>query len=123
MPSTRKAMSIIAASICLVTISFAQEIKSDYDRNANFSQYKTFSFEKIQTQNQLWVDRIASAVSATLTAKGLSRVSVGGDISIVAVEMIKDQTLDTFYDNLVAGGGGDGVEGSERQPQRPTRMG
>jgi len=96
----------MVVAISLATISFAQEIRTDYDRNANFSRYKTFSFEKIQTQNQLWVDRIASAVSAALTAKGLSRVSLDGDISIVAVEMTKDQqTLDTFYDNFEGGWG------------------
>jgi len=27
----------------------AQEIKTDYDRNADFSRYKTYSFEKIET--------------------------------------------------------------------------
>ena len=112
MSSTRKAMSMIVMAISFATISFAREIKTDYDRNTNFSQYKTFSFEKIQTKNQLWVDRIASAVSAALAAKGLTQVSSGGDISIVAIEMTKDQqTVNTFYDNFGGGwrwGGGFG---------------
>lgn len=104
MSRTRKAMSMIAMAISLACISFAQEIKTDYDRNANFSQYKTFSFEKIQAKSPLWVDRISSAVSAALAAKGLIQISSGGDISIVALEMIRDQqTLNTFYDN--SGGG------------------
>lgn len=105
-------MSMIVLTISLATITFAQETRTDYDRNATFSQYKTFSFEKIQTRNQLLVDRIASAVSAALTAKGLTQVSSGGDISIVAIEMTKDQqTLNTFYDNYGGGwrwGGGFG---------------
>lgn len=112
MSRTRKAISMIAIAISLATPSFAQEIKTDYDRNANFSQYKTFSFEKIQTKNSLWVDRITSAVSAALTAKGLTQVSSGGDISIVAIELTKEQqTLNTFYDNFGGGwrwGGGFG---------------
>lgn len=112
MSSSRKAMSMIVLTISLATITFAQETRTDYDRNATFSQYKTFSFEKIQTRNQLLVDRIASAVSAALTAKGLTQVSSGGDISIVAIEMTKDQqTLNTFYDNYGGGwrwGGGFG---------------
>ena len=112
MSSKRKIMPLIVIVISLATISFAQVVRTDYDRNANFSQYKTFSFEKIQTRNQLFVDRITSAISSALTAKGLSQVSSGGDISIVAMEMTKtQQTLNTFYDNFGGGwgwrGGGD----------------
>lgn len=124
MSSPRKVMSMIAMVISLAAISFAQEIKTDYDRNAEFSQYKTFSFEKIQTKNPLWVDRITSAIGAALTEKGLTQVASGGDISIVAIEMTKEQqTLNTFYDNFGGGWDGVGVEGSEMQRQRPTPIG
>jgi hypothetical protein len=92
---------MIATATLLAAVSTAQEVKTDYDRNANFSQYKTFSFEKIQTKNQLLIDRITSTVTAALTAKGLTQVLSGGDISIVAIEMSKEQqTLNTFYDNF-----------------------
>ena len=106
MSSTRKAMSMIAMVISLATISFAQQIKTDYDRSANFSQYKTFWFEKIETKDPLWVDRITAAISAALTGKGLTQVSSGGDICIIAMEMSKEhQTLNTFYDNFGDGWG------------------
>jgi hypothetical protein len=91
-------------ALFLTTASFAQEVKTDYDRTANFGAYKTFSFEKIQTEDPLWVDRIKSAVANALTAKGWSQVQSGGDVSVVAVEMTQArQTLDTFYNGL--GGG------------------
>ena len=97
---------MIAIVISLAAISFAQETKTDYDRKANFAQYKTFSFEKIQTKDPLWVDRITSAVSSALTAKGLTQIPSGGDISIIAIAMTKEQqTLDTFYDNFGGGWG------------------
>ena len=66
--------SILPSVMVLVftAASLAQQVKTDYDRNANFSKYKTFSFEKIQTEDPLWVDRIKSAVGASLTARGLS---------------------------------------------------
>jgi hypothetical protein len=81
-------------------------VKTDYDRSANFSQYKTYSWEKVQTQDQLWVDRIKEAVNTTLTAKGLTPVESGGDIAIVAIEMTKNQqTLNTFYDGFGGGWG------------------
>jgi hypothetical protein len=88
------------------TGSFAQQVKTDYDRGANFSQYKTFFWEKVQTQDPLWVDRIKAAVNAILAAKGWTPAESGGDVAIVAIEMTKDQqTLDTFYDGFGGGWG------------------
>jgi hypothetical protein len=55
---------MIAMVISLAAIAFAQEVKTDYDRNTEFTQYKTFSLEKIHTTNPLWVDRITSAIGA-----------------------------------------------------------
>jgi len=106
MRNIQTTMSLNFIILSLISSSLAQEIKTDYDRNANFSQYKTFSFEKIQTKNPLWNDRITSAVSATLAAKGLTQVPSGGDISIVAIEMTEEhQSLNTFYDNFGGGWG------------------
>jgi Domain of unknown function (DUF4136) len=90
--------------LLFATASFAQQVKTDYDRSANFSQYKTYSWEKVQTQDPLWVDRIKEAVNAALAAKGLTPVESGGDIAILAMETTQNQrTLNTFYDGF--GGG------------------
>ena len=101
--------TVLAPAMCALlfaSASFAQQVKTDYDRSANFSQYKTYSWEKVQTQDQLWVDRIKGAVNAALTAKGLTPVESGGDIAIVAIEMTKNQqTLNTFYDGFGGGWG------------------
>jgi hypothetical protein len=59
-------MSITLMIPSLVARSFAQEIKTDYDRKADFSHYKTFSFEKVETKDPLWVDRITAAVGGAL---------------------------------------------------------
>jgi len=84
--------------------SSAQQVKTDYDRNANFGQYKTYSWEQVRTRDPLMVDRIKSAVNGSLAAKRLTEVQSGGDISIVAMEVTHNQqTLDTFYNNF--GGG------------------
>ena len=106
MRSTQRLISIALIILPLVATSQAQEIKTDYDRKTDFSQYKTFSFEKVETKNPLWVDRITAAVGAALTAKGLTQVQSGGEIAIIAIEMSTDrQTLNTFYDNFVGGWG------------------
>jgi Domain of unknown function (DUF4136) len=99
-----KVIVVIGLVLFLTNSSFAQQVKTDYDRTANFSQYKTFSWEKVQTADPLWVGRIKAAVDAALAAKGWTQVESGGDISIVAIEMNRNhQTLNTFYDDF--GGG------------------
>jgi hypothetical protein len=72
----------------------AQQVKTDYDRSANFAQYKTYSWEH------------KSAVNTALAAKGWTQVDSGGDVSIVAVEITRNQqTLNTFYDGFGGGWG------------------
>jgi uncharacterized protein DUF4136 len=103
-----KFQSKIAATVgfmlVLATVSFAQDVKSDYDHSANFSQYKTFSWEKVQTKDPLLVDRIKGAVNSALSAKGWTPVPSGGDVEVFAIETTQNQqTLDTFYNGF--GGG------------------
>ena len=84
----------------------AQQVKTDYDRSANFGKYKTYSWEQVKTQDPLYVDRIKSAVNAALAAKGWTQVASGGDASIIAIEMTQNQqTLNTFYDGFGGGWG------------------
>jgi hypothetical protein len=98
--------SYIAIALLFATASFAQQVKTDYDRSADFNQYETYSWQKVQTQNPLWVDRIKAAVNSALEAKGWTQVESGGDVSIVAMEMTQShQTLNTYYDNFGGGWG------------------
>jgi len=103
-----KLLSKIATSIglalFLATASFAQQVKTDYDHSANFGQYKTYSWEKVQTKDPLLVDRIKSAVNSALVAKGWTELPSGGDVEVFAIETTQNQqTLDTFYNGF--GGG------------------
>src|ERR1700739_2628996 len=103
----RKVLFVLIATIFLfASNSPAQQVKTDYDRTANFSQYKTYSWEHVKTKDPLDVDRIKSAVNAALAAKGWSQVDSGGDVSIVAMEITHNQqTLNTFYDGFGGGWG------------------
>jgi hypothetical protein len=94
----------IAMFFVMTVASFAQQVKTDYDHNASFGQYKTFSWEKVQTRDPLLVDRIKGAVNGALAAKGWTQVESGADASVVAMEITHNQqTLNTFYDGF--GGG------------------
>jgi hypothetical protein len=84
----------------------AQQVKTDYDHGANFAQYNTYSWEQVKTNDPLDVDRIKSAVNAALAAKGWTLVDSRGDVSIVAMEITRNQqTLNTFYDGFGGGWG------------------
>jgi hypothetical protein len=97
--------------LLLVTAAIAG-VKTDYDRSVDFSHYKTYSWEKVQTADPLWVDRIEQAVDSQLAAKGWTRVDSGAQVAIVGIEMTRNQrTLNTFYDGFGRGwrwGGGFG---------------
>jgi hypothetical protein len=102
----RKISLLVAIAFLFTAASFAQQVKTDYDRSADFTQYKTFSWENVHTQNPLWVDRIKSAVNSALAAKGWTLVDSGGSVSIMALEMNQThQTLDTYYDGFGGGWG------------------
>ena len=86
--------------------SSAQQVKTDYDRSANFAQYKTYTWAQVKTKDALDVDRIKAAVNAALAAKGWTQVDSGADVSIVAMEITRNQqTLNTFYDGFGGGWG------------------
>lgn len=102
----RSVFASVWIAILFATASFAQQVKTDYDRSADFNQYKTYPWEKVQTQDPLWVARIKDAVNAALSAKGWTQMASGGQVAIVAVEMTKNQqSLNTFYDGFGGGWG------------------
>ena len=83
---------------------FGAQITADYDHPINFSQYKTYSWLKVQAGDSLWEDRIRQDIDAQLTAKGWTKVDANGSATIAAFQSTQNQqTLDTFYDGF--GGG------------------
>ena len=100
----RVAFVLVGMMFLFAGTSPAQQVKTDYDRDVNFGQYKTYSWEQVKTKDALDIDRIKSAVNAALAAKGWTQVDSGGDVSIVAMEITRNQqTLNTYYDGF--GGG------------------
>jgi hypothetical protein len=65
--------------------AFAQEVRFDYDRSANFSAYKTYNwvdYKPVPVGDHL-IDRdIKRAVDEQLGSKGLRRVDSGGDVYV-----------------------------------------
>jgi Domain of unknown function (DUF4136) len=96
----------VAFSLVALSTVVAQQITTDFDHQANFSRYKTYSWQQIMPADSLWDARIKNAVDAQLVAKGWTRVDNGGDVAIVAIKTTKTQkTLNTFYDGMGGGWG------------------
>src|SRR3979490_3473430 len=72
--------------VAMLGAAFAQKVETDFDHQANFSQYKTYSWQEIKPANSLWDARIQNAADAQLAAKGWTQVDSGGDVAIVAIE-------------------------------------
>jgi hypothetical protein len=99
-------LALVGITLVFAGMASAQQVKTDYDRSANFALYKTYSWEHVETKDPLNVDRIKHAVNTVLAARGWTMVDSGADVAVVAMEITRDQqTLNTFYDGLGGGWG------------------
>ena len=94
-----RALIIFGFLLLLPTILSAQKVTTDFDHNANFSQYKTFMWlREPRMSDPLMRQRVIDAVNAQLTAKGLRLVTDGADLGVVANSSTRqEQSLQTFY--------------------------
>jgi hypothetical protein len=68
----------------LGTITFAQTITYDFDRSAQFSRFKSYSWVKGTPVNDALNDRrIMSAIDSQLAAKGFTRMPEGGSSDLL----------------------------------------
>jgi len=89
-----------------------QHVHTDYDHKAPFSDYRTFSFRKIQTVNPLDQPVLRDEIRSDLTYHGWREVPSGGDVAITAIGGQQDQRqYQTFYDGLGPGFGWGGWGG------------
>jgi hypothetical protein len=104
MKTTTRVTTYGAFMMVLLGSAFGQHVQTDFDHQANFSRYKTYSWQEVKASNSLWDDRIKDALKAQLAAKGWTQVDNGADVAIVAIKTTQtEKTLQTFYDGL--GGG------------------
>jgi hypothetical protein len=66
----------VAVMMALLGSALGQNIQTDFDHQANFSQYKSYSWQAIKADS-LWDARIKSAINAELGAKGWAQVNNG----------------------------------------------
>ena len=97
-----------AAVVLFGAAAFAQDVKTDFDKDANFTAVKTFAV-KIGTSwnNPIGEKRVVDEISETLTSKGWTKAAPESADALVllhgATEMQK--TLNTFYSDMGGYGG------------------
>jgi hypothetical protein len=109
-------MRKLALAIALVAVSapaFAQDVKTDFDKNANFATIKTFAV-KIGTSwnNQISEKRVSDEIQQTLTEKGWTPAPADKADALVLLHGAteKQKSLNTFYSGM-GGYGGYGYRG------------
>jgi hypothetical protein len=105
-------VAIAAALVFAGAAAFAQDVKTDWDKSANFGAIKTFAV-KIGTSwnNQISEKRISDEITETLVEKGWQKVDANPDALVLlhgATE--KQKNLNTFYSGM-GGYGGYGYRG------------
>lgn len=104
----RKAVlgSVFALCLAATPVLVAQEVQTDYDHNAQFESYHTFSFAKVHTDDPLYEQRLRDDITTELQQHGLQVVPSGGDLSITAIGGVRsEQEYNTFYSGLGPGFG------------------
>jgi hypothetical protein len=119
MKALRVVLSLCLTVLTVAAFGLAQDVKTDYNHHANFSQYHTYYFAKIQTTNPLWESRVQNAIDHALQAKGWQKVDNGGEVAITAVGSAHNQReYQTFYDGM--GGWGWGMGGFGETTTEPV---
>lgn len=85
---------ITTISLGLFSCSSSVKVTSDYDKNANFQQYKTFALDTLrmtQRISQLNTNRIINAVKAEMTKKGFTENTSSPDLLVGISAILKDE--------------------------------
>src|SRR6202046_5494965 len=86
-----------AVMICAILLggsalpAFAGNVRTDYNHQANFAQYHTYSWGNVKTSDPFYVDRIKQAVDKQLQAKGWQLVTSGASVTIFPGEHFPQQ--------------------------------
>jgi hypothetical protein len=64
-------------------MAHAQKASAGYDKNAKFSNYRTFAFDKHGARNPIVNQMIVAAVERELTSRGFTQVDANADLLVI----------------------------------------
>ena len=98
---------VLALTVLSAATAYASNVRTDYDHNVSFANYKTFSWGKIDTSNPLNQDRAKADIQKDLESKGWRLVPSGGAATVVVLDKVhNEKELETMYDGMGGGWGG-----------------
>lgn len=97
--------TILATSVCINA-----QVKSDYDKSVDFSQYKSVSFagwekESDKILNDFDKKRILEAFKAEFLARGIDVKMMDGDAQVTLFLVVENKTSTTAYTDYTGGYG------------------
>ncbi|SFU02173.1 protein of unknown function [Algoriphagus locisalis] len=109
MKNLSKQVMMGAMMMLFSTLGFAQ-VKSDYDKEADFTAYETYSFQGWQKDsdkqlNEFDKKRILDALKAEFDSRGLSLVESGADAEVALYLVLDQKTSTTAYTDFMGGMG------------------
>src|SRR5258708_23799142 len=82
-PAPTIAIAILLASALLSTVAHAQKTSAGYDKDASFSNYRTFAFDTHGARNPIVNQMIVAAVARELTSRGLTQVDANPHLLVI----------------------------------------
>ena len=62
--------------------AYAQTVRTDYDRDVDFTHFHTFSIYRVHSYDQIEQNRLTGDIAASLQHHGLQQVPAGGDLAV-----------------------------------------
>jgi Domain of unknown function (DUF4136) len=88
----KRMFALVVLGLLASSAAVAQKTDIDWDRQANFSQYHTYMWQKSpHPATGFWDQRIVDAINKQLQAKGLTEVESNPDLWVVYSNSIRDQ--------------------------------
>ena len=88
----KRIFALVVLGLLVSSAAVAQKTNIDWDRQANFSQYHTYMWQKSpHPAKGFWDQRIMDAVDKQLQAKGLTKVDSNPDLWVVYSNSIHEQ--------------------------------
>lgn len=78
-----KAAAVFVASLIVCSVVQAQKTSAAFDEKVDFSNFKTFAFDKDGARNPYVNTLIVEAIERELTSRGLTKVNTDPDMKVV----------------------------------------
>jgi len=102
--------SFLVATLLCLNLNLSAQVKSDYDKNVDFTQYKTYTFEGWEKNsdeilNKFDKERILKSFASELASRGFTMDDSNPDVAITLYIVVNNKTSTTAYTSYNGGMG------------------